>query len=82
MGRNDTVLDVISKTIENGQIFLIKSRRENGSWSDSPWETSYCINALIDSNYHWDSGTFKTSIDWLLENKREDQNGINWEGFT
>lgn len=51
MSRKDTVLDAIRKTIENGQNFLIKAQRENGSWSDSPWETSYCINALISSGY-------------------------------
>jgi squalene cyclase len=60
------------KALERGINWLIKNQKDNGSWNDDCWDTSWALYLLLCSGYQVSNPIIKSASLWLVDDQRDD----------
>jgi len=58
--------------LNKGINWLIKKQKDNGSWNDDCWDTSWALYLLLCSGYHVSNSIIKSACQWLVDSQRDD----------
>ncbi len=60
------------EALKKGINWLIKNQKDNGSWNDDCWDTSWALYLLLCSGYHVSNPIIKSACQWLVNDQRDD----------
>lgn len=60
------------EAVGKGMDWLIKKQKDNGSWNDDCWDTSWALHLLFYNNYPASSPVIKSASQWLVNDQRDD----------
>jgi len=60
------------EALNKGINWLIKKQKDNGSWNDDCWDTSWALYLLFRYNYPASNPIIKSACQWLVDDQRDD----------
>lgn len=60
------------EALKKGINWLIKNQKDNGSWNDDCWDTSWALYLLLCSGYQASNPIIKSACQWLVDVQRDD----------
>jgi len=60
------------EALEKGMNWIIKKQKDNGSWNDDCWDTSWALYLLFRYNYPASNPIIKSACQWLVDDQRDD----------
>ena len=60
------------EALKKGINWLIKNQKDNGSWNDDCWDTSWALYLLLCSGYQASNPIIKSACQWLVNDQRDD----------